>query len=103
VSSGIVRRSEAAAVRAGIIAEQMKRARVKDNGCLATIPDNQFFIKTLAFEGAKPEGHVPLFPVLLYNVQEFQPQEKPILMVKTSVVWFYKQWMANDNMLILIK
>jgi hypothetical protein len=24
-------------------------------------------------------------------------------MVKTSVVWFYKQWMANDNMLILIK
>jgi hypothetical protein len=35
--------------------------------------------------------------VLLYNVQEFQPQEKPIPMVKTSVVWFYKQWMANDN------
>jgi hypothetical protein len=37
------------------------------------------------------------FPVLLYNVQEFQPQEKPIPMVKKQVLFGFTSngWQNN--------
>jgi hypothetical protein len=90
-----------AAIGAGIIAaEQMKeQAELKATQWILSNHSEltSFSLKTLAFEGKKLKD-MSSVSVLLYNVQEFQPQEKPILNGKKQVLFgFTSNGWVNDN------
>lgn len=90
-----------AAIGAGIIAaEQMKeQAELKaTQWILSNHPElTSFSLKTLAFDGKKLKD-MSSVSVILYNIQEFKPQEKPLLDGKKQVLFgFTSNGWVNEN------
>jgi hypothetical protein len=90
-----------AAIGAGIIAvEQMKeQAELKaTQWILNNHPElTSFSLKTLAFDGKKLKD-MSSVSVILYNIQEFKPQEKPVLDGKKQVLFgFTSNGWVNEN------
>jgi hypothetical protein len=90
-----------AAIGAGIIAaEQMKeQAELKaTQWILSNHPElTSFSLKTLVFDGKKLKD-MSSVSVILYNIQEFKPQEKPLLDGKKQVLFgFTSNGWVNEN------
>ena len=90
-----------AAIGAGIIAvEQMKeQAELKATQWILSNHTEltSFSLKTLAFDGKKLKD-MSSVSVILYNIQEFQPQEKPVLDGKKQVLFgFTSNGWVNEN------